>query len=261
MRQRLITMTALWIIVGTCLGLGGVLGGQALLLAVALAVMWEFAHLLQKIGFKVNPLALLLGLALGLGGHLWGQASIGTSLGLIVIIAAHWQASTATLPVALGSVIAVGVGLGSLNSLAHLPPSYFSVAPLWIVVWVIVTIKLSDAGAYLIGSQLGKRAVLPNISPGKTLEGFIGVIIAGIIMGVMGAPLFYNPWLGLALGPVLAIFGSIGDLLESLLKRRAGVKDSGRTLPGIGGLLDLCDSLILAAPIAYLFILFLGNLR
>ena len=116
---------------------------------------------------------------------------------------------------------------------------------------MIATVKLSDAGAYLIGSQLGRHPLIPHISPGKTVEGLGGAMLGGVIMGTLGAPLFLNPWLGFVLGPALALAGAAGDLLESFLKRRAGVKDSGRVLPGIGGLLDLCDSLIVAAPLGY----------
>lgn len=247
MRTRVLTMIALWSLIGACLGLGGLLGGQILLLLVALGTLWELANLLRRAGFNVNPAALLFALALGLGGHLWGFASVGTSLGLIVLMAAHWQASPAALSAALGAVLLVGIGLGSLNALATLPHPM----ALWWMIWGVATIKLSDAGAYLMGSQLGRRAWVPKISPGKTVAGFYGALLSGLIMGVLGEPLFMTPWLGPVLGVALAFVGCIGDLLESALKRHTGVKDSGRLLPGIGGLLDLTDSLLLAMPLAY----------
>lgn len=254
MRTRVLTMIALWTLIGTCLGLGGILGGQMLLWALALGVVWELTAILRKCGFKLNAAAMLFALALALGGHLWGFASVGTSVGLILLIVAHWNETPGTLSAALGSALLVGMGLGSLNSLAHLPHPM----ALWWMIWVVATVKLSDAGAYLMGSQLGRKALVPKISPGKTVVGFWGALLSGLIMGILGAPLFLNPWLGPVLGVGLAFVGSLGDLLESALKRHVKVKDSGKLLPGIGGLLDLCDSLLLAVPVGYVAIRFMS---
>lgn len=247
MRTRIFTMIALWLMIGAAFGLGGLLGGQLLLLLVSLGVIWELTGLLRKCGFKLNVMAMFLALLSALAGHFWGFASAGTSVGLILILLAHWKESPGTLSAGLGACVLVGMGMGSLNAIAHLPNSM----ALWWTVWVFATVKLSDAGAYLWGSQLGKKALVPKISPGKTVVGFWGALLSGLIMGIVGAPLFLNPWLGPVLGILLAFFGSVGDLLESALKRHVGAKDSGKILPGIGGILDLCDSLIVAAPIGY----------
>lgn len=113
--------------------------------------------------------------------------------------------------------------------------------------------------AYLVGSQLGKTKLAPKISPKKTWEGFAGgafftaVIAAFIVPYIIGLAVFQSVILAL----IVVIFGTLGDLFESRLKRRSGVKDSGNIIPGHGGVLDRLDSVIFAGPAVYLFLLFL----
>jgi len=122
---------------------------------------------------------------------------------------------------------------------------------------MIATTKSTDAGAYFTGKAIGKRKLIPRLSPGKTWEGSIGgIVLATLVAGACLAWLFpaiagsgSTPPLGLALilGPLLAISGMLGDLAESLVKRATGAKDSGSLLPGLGGVWDVTDSLIFAA--------------
>jgi CDP-diglyceride synthetase len=274
MRARLITTIFLWFLIAVTLWLGGLIGGQILLLLAALGVLHEIISLVKKLKITLNEPALLISLFLILAGHFWHpvflNASIGTSLALIITLLAHWRMDPRSLPVALGSLIVVSLGLGSLNAIATLPlripagipsgnsdlQSWHALGSILQAVWVIGVIKLSDAGAYLLGTHFGRQKLIPAISPGKTVEGFAGAILCGLIIGVMGAPLFPEPYFAPCLAAVLALVGAIGDLLASWLKRAAKVKDSSRMIPGIGGLLDLCDSLLLAAPVAYLAIRF-----
>jgi phosphatidate cytidylyltransferase len=120
---------------------------------------------------------------------------------------------------------------------------------------VLLITKLGDIGAYLVGSRFGKTALMPRISPKKTVEG----AIAGLICSVIGA-LISKPFLGfnyfhlVALGICFGIIGQLGDLSESLLKRDCQVKDSGKILPGMGGILDEIDSLLFTAPVFYFYI-------
>lgn len=134
-------------------------------------------------------------------------------------------------------------------------------SPLFIMA-IFIFIWLNDTGAYLIGSLIGKRKLFERISPKKSWEGFFGGL--AVALGASQALAWYAPevswynWLGLSATVVL--FGTWGDLIESLLKRTLGVKDSGNILPGHGGMLDRFDSLMLAAPAAYIYIeLFIRN--
>jgi phosphatidate cytidylyltransferase len=128
------------------------------------------------------------------------------------------------------------------------------------VLYFILVTKFSDTGAYAIGSLIGRHKMIPRISPAKTWEGF-----AGAILVATGASLAYchfladkmpgmTPVHAVILGVVLSTTAVLGDLIESLFKREAGVKDSGNFFPGIGGILDLLDSLLFNAPIMYLYL-------
>lgn len=118
----------------------------------------------------------------------------------------------------------------------------------------------NDTGAYLIGSQIGKTPLAPTISPKKTWEGFIGGIIVTFLLGV-GLALFFEgkenlifrDWIVLAF--IVVLFGSVGDLVESMLKRSVKIKDSGNMLPGHGGLLDRFDAFIFLLPFAAAYLL------
>ncbi len=128
------------------------------------------------------------------------------------------------------------------------------------VLYFLIVTKFSDMGAYAVGSLIGKHKMIPRISPGKTWEGFGGAIVVSTGASLVFAHLFgahmygMNPLHAIILGVVLSSTAVIGDLIESLFKREAGVKDSGSFFPGIGGILDLLDSLLFNAPIMYLYL-------
>jgi len=129
----------------------------------------------------------------------------------------------------------------------------------YVLYFVIVT-KFSDTGAYAVGSLIGRHKMIPRISPGKTWEGFGGAIFLSTVASLVFVHLFGDKMAGMnwlhavVLGVLLSLKAVIGDLIESLFKREAGVKDSGRLFPGIGGILDLLDSLLFNAPIMYLYL-------
>jgi phosphatidate cytidylyltransferase len=114
----------------------------------------------------------------------------------------------------------------------------------------------SDAGAYYSGRALGKHKLAPKISPGKTWEGAVGGMVASVILAAL-AHYWFFPELSLKaalpLAAVMSVFGVVGDLTESALKRSAGAKDTAQILPGHGGLLDRLDSLLFNAPVLYYF--------
>ena len=128
------------------------------------------------------------------------------------------------------------------------------------VLYFILVTKFSDTGAYAVGSLIGKHKMIPRISPGKTWEGFAGAIAVATLASVLFAHFAAAKLPGMnwkhavVLGIVLSAAAVVGDLIESLFKREAGVKDSGRFFPGIGGILDLLDSLLFNAPLMYLYL-------
>ena len=126
----------------------------------------------------------------------------------------------------------------------------------WLVFFVIVITKIGDVGAYFIGRKFGKHTLIPRISPKKTKEGAIGglacsLIAAVVCRGLLSGFAFYHV---LILGALLGVLGQVGDLAESLLKRDFDSKDSGIALPGVGGVLDVIDSLLFTAPIFYFYV-------
>ncbi len=125
------------------------------------------------------------------------------------------------------------------------------------IFFLVLVVKVNDSAAYYFGSRWGKNKLIPRISPGKTIEGAVAGVLAGGASAVAGKYLFSLSRLSwpaaLTLGLVLGTAAVLGDLAESLLKRSAGRKDSGRTLPGMGGILDLLDSLFFTAPLLYFY--------
>ncbi|RME96573.1 MAG: hypothetical protein D6766_00295 [Verrucomicrobia bacterium] len=130
----------------------------------------------------------------------------------------------------------------------------------WYVVYFILVTKFSDMGAYAVGSLIGRHKMIPRVSPGKTWEGFGGALLFSLAGSLAFAHLAgehltgMTPMHAAVLGLSLGATAVLGDLIESLFKREAGAKDSGRLFPGIGGILDLLDSLLFNAPLMYLYL-------
>ena len=144
----------------------------------------------------------------------------------------------------------VAIPLGLLNFLAARHDIIWTFA-LFVLIWV------NDTGAYLVGTLLGRHRLFERVSPKKSWEGSLG----GLIFTWAGSLIFWyltgqqqSPWHWLVLASLIVVFGTYGDLLESLLKRSVGVKDSGRILPGHGGVLDRFDSILVAAPVVLCYL-------
>ncbi len=156
----------------------------------------------------------------------------------------------------LFGVFYVGFPLSTVVSTRSLPAGEFLVLFLAVVTWA------SDAGAYYAGTLWGKHPLLPSVSPKKTVEGVLGGLALAISVAVL-AQWFASQlslWDSLILGVLLTGAGLLGDLFESAIKRRTGVKDSGGILPGHGGMLDRLDSLLFTAPTFYYYVAYVRDL-
>ena len=126
-----------------------------------------------------------------------------------------------------------------------------------VMVFYIFIIWANDVFAYLVGMSIGRHRLFERLSPKKSWEGFFGGIVGAVAMGLVAARVLeggYAAWAGLAL--VAAVSGVLGDLVESMFKRAAGVKDSGTLIPGHGGVLDRFDAMLLSAPFVFVYMLF-----
>ncbi len=131
----------------------------------------------------------------------------------------------------------------------------------WLIVGIILTTKASDTGAYFTGRAIGRHKMIPWLSPGKTWEGLLGgmlfAMLVGALMALASRRWLPEPsdqivwWLGVMAGGVFAVVGQLGDLCMSLFKRGARLKDSSHLLPGLGGVMDVLDSPLMVAPVAY----------
>ena len=146
----------------------------------------------------------------------------------------------------------LGLGIGAL----HIPPGGV------LLIFPLVITWASDIGAYFAGRAIGGPKLIPSVSPGKTIAGAVGGLLASMLVSwlyarhvlVPVAQLGLTPWGGLVFGAVISVAAQTGDLFESLLKRDAGVKDSSHLIPGHGGVLDRLDSLFFVLPVAYLLL-------
>ncbi len=131
---------------------------------------------------------------------------------------------------------------------------------LWELLGTVFAVKFSDIGAYTFGKTLGRHKLAPRVSPGKTWEGLAGAVVASVVVTSAFAAGFgiMRLWLAPVFGACIAVIGQLSDLVESMLKRDAGQKDASNRVPGFGGILDVIDSPLFAAPFAYAFFRFLA---
>jgi phosphatidate cytidylyltransferase len=186
-------------------------------------------------------------------------AIISTGMMLVFVISLltfSRHRNVAGVVAAAGAVVFAMVYLGfMLGFLLALRRSHSA----WIVVGVVVATKSCDTGAYFTGLAVGRHKLIPWLSPGKTWEGLIGGVVVAVLvgMGLAAASRLLDEadhvplYLGAVCGAVFALVGQLGDLAVSLFKRGAGIKDSSTMLPGLGGVLDVLDSPLMVAPVAY----------
>ena len=187
-----------------------------------------------------GPTAMLL-VSLGIASLLMG-----------VLVQCRGQNTEGTMAAGAAAVFAfvyLGLMPGTLLAIRALPFEYAA----WVLAAALLTTKSCDIGAYFTGRAIGKHKLIPWLSPGKTWEGLVGgVVLACLVSLATLTPLAGLNWAyALLVGAVLAVVGQAGDLLASMMKRDAAVKDSGSSVPGFGGVLDVIDSPLLAGPVAY----------
>jgi len=229
-------------------GAGIILGGSVyavLLLTALLGVLWE----LGTIVFKTNLLLKLILIAAGLLTFTAHQLmplalQIASVLGAAALYALKPQQST--LACAIGAMVMA-------TSVAYLNDLRLGEAGLWMTLWLLGIVVMSDVGAYFTGRIVGGPKLWLAVSPGKTRSGAVGGVAWALIFGVLFAIVAgFNVGLAALLSILLSIASMAGDLVQSAVKRSYGVKDSGTLLPGHGGLWDRFDGVIGAALIAFL---------
>lgn len=175
----------------------------------------------------------------------------------------HQLEGTATLQRIFSTVFGVVytvIFFGFIARLMYYQGDGETATGLFLVIYLVMVTKFSDMGAYAFGVLFGKHKMIPHISPAKSWEGLAGAFItsfagAVIMLWWKGDALLPLTWMhGLILAPVLCAAGITGDLAESVIKRCTSIKDSGHAFPGIGGILDLTDSLLFTAPVFYFYL-------
>jgi len=242
------------------------------------AGLWElkaaFSH--AKLELPIWPL--LAGMvAMIVSAFLWGSVALLTAFVATAVAIAVWQIAIAYLeraPVSRRDILA------GILAATYLPlMASFLILLLsqhngnWRIAVLILLSVANDTGGYFAGVLFGKHPMAPTVSPKKSWEGFIGSVLLTTLIGILGAhwvlglpwtapgrsglvaSLFSSAiWLGILLGIMTAVTSTLGDLSESLLKRDLGIKDMGNILPGHGGILDRCDSILFSAPFVFLLL-------
>lgn len=178
--------------------------------------------------------------------------TIGTTL--MGAVYAGWLLSYLTL---LHGMQPGMIRLNGENVPLLVPPFANTTPGEWLVIFVSACTWMSDTGALFVGKALGRHKMAPNVSPGKTWEGSLGGVLTSLLTGAGLGIWLHLPLIhALGLAAMCAVFGQIGDLCESALKRDLNIKDFSTVMPGHGGVLDRIDSLLFSAPLAYYYVLF-----
>jgi phosphatidate cytidylyltransferase len=271
MGKRIISTVVLWGIVAAALWFFRTNGALVLIGVISVMTLHEFYKLMQASGYRpFHKLGLVFG----------GLITMAPWLETMIRFPSHTLIGLATAAFSIrllgertpeNRVESLGASLFGLiyvcwmlQNLVRiiLPLPNDTVTPdgrLVLCLWLVATTKFCDAGALLSGMAFGKHKMSPVISPKKTWEGAIGGVIVSMAVGWLVArlgrdvfPPHITPGVAALMALPIAILGIVADLVESVIKRRANIKDSGAAIPGLGGFFDMSDSLILAAPVGYL---------
>lgn len=276
MYARIFSTLALWAITILAVIYFGAAGWTALLAVLAGGALRETFALLEKLGMKPMKGAAQVASAAAFAAA-WAFPRFGilhNAGGAIVLAccAAFFAMLTVRSPyddfaakTVLPTIVALFAVALPLNLLAVVGVEAATEASRYtgvvLSVWILAAAKFSDVGAYVVGAAFGRHKMSPDISPNKTWEGAVGGLFSSAAVSAAIAwgfapilPQNFTPILAATAGTLIGAVAIVSDLLESVLKRRADVKDSGKSIPGIGGALDLADSLLLSAPFGVLIL-------
>lgn len=278
MSQRILSFVVLWIVLGISLLIFGVHAGVLALVLLAFFTQLELYKLFEKMGLKpIKSIGLAAGVVITLGAYYLGDLDSGNDLFMLsfvvlalIIIRLDLQAGRlrSFMPTLFG-LLYVPFLMHFLIKIVKLAEENTQIIELgtptgvFLAVWLVAIAKCADVGGLLVGIRFG-RTPLSIISPKKTYEGAVGGIVFSMLVGMILGAVFhrYVPealtmWRCALIAIPISIASIASDLVESAFKRQAGVKDSGKIIPGIGGIFDLTDSLILTSPLGYLLFKFM----
>lgn len=276
---RFASTIALWTVALVICFSGYELGFFALISVVGLIALWEFYEMLDHKGLPNFKLTAMICGAAMLGGSFYYFSHYGPSrsydfevamllLFLLTVFTRQMFNSLRddeplrTMAYTLFGLLYVLWLFNFITKIVYVTPRSptGAVTGQFYCLYLIAVTKFSDMGAYLTGSLIGRHQLIPHISPKKTWEGFFGALAFSLfaslaLFKLMPGHLSLLNWThAIILGLVLGFAAVIGDLAESIIKRSTGVKDSGNMLPGIGGALDLIDSLLFTAPLLFFYL-------
>lgn len=273
MAKRIISTIGLWSVTIGVLYAFGITGAVWIIAIVALASQNELYQMFEKMGERpFRTLGLVLGLVMILASHYTNALySHGEKQGLdagivavCIVIACVRIMRERDSSNRLETIVYTVFGLVYIPFMLNFEVRVMALPEdpnvgLMLGIWVVAVTKFCDVGALLVGMVIGRTKMAPHASPKKTWEGAVGGVVIASLVGaglVLVFPDLYparlTPLIAALTAVPVASVGIVSDLIESIFKRRANIKDSGKWIPGIGGAFDLVDSLILSAPVAYL---------
>lgn len=264
MKSRILSTLLLWGLLICIPYYFGVYGALFLILVFTAGTFREVVNMLGKCKIAVEP---------------WGSGSSHILLIMGIAFCSPWLLPPiAWAGLAVAVIILLALLLGDIEDFPSLLQGNLAILAIvgfpfamtilviqeWgmlMLIWILAVAKFSDVGALLVGTWLGKHKMTPRLSPKKTWEGLAGGLILATLVGMgfihllqdylpADFTIVHGAWIALP----IAIAGVFSDLIESALKRRAGIKDSGKSIPGIGGFFDLTDSIMLSMPLGYALI-------
>jgi len=264
--KRVFSSVVLWTVVLLCLRFLGATGAVWLIAALGVLTLHEYFAMLRQMGLHpFAGLGLVVGAAILLAPRYFAPAvdaadvlALGVLVVAVRILGERSPAARVdTLVWTVFGLVYVPFMLQFLVRIVLLPGPHAATG-LVLGLWLIVVTKLCDTGALLTGLAVGRHKLAPDISPKKTWEGVAGGVALAVAAGAALAwgcrdylPARFTPGFAAGLAVPLAALAVMSDLVESAIKRRAGAKDTGGVIPGIGGVFDLTDSLILTAPVGW----------
>jgi phosphatidate cytidylyltransferase len=239
-------------------------GTAVLVTVIVAAAAFELFEGFRRAGFQPATLLALLG-SLSMVGIAYnhGERAFPLVTAVVVAFTLFWYLAKVVhaRPMVNAAVTIFGFSyVGLLGGFAGL----LLVFPdgVGMIIGLVLCAVSYDVAGYFVGSRMGHRPLMPDVSPNKTLEGLAGGMAASVVMGIIIAIVGLHPWNslghGLLLGLVVAVFAPLGDLVESMLKRDLGLKDFGTILPGHGGVLDRFDAMLFCLPAVFYLVVALG---